>query len=833
MKLTQHKILLTILVQKTIWGRGLLLVFALSLHLLMVSTAEAKPLAQGTCSSYPTDYDDFYEVIEPNSLSSEDRGKILRVEHLKSYSLKQVADAAGVADSRFGAELYRILYVSQSSEEVPQAVSGLLAIPTNTSEKQPLLVNGHATLGLSDRCAPSRSNAGYTELIKWMAHGFTVVSTDYVGLGMPGLHPYMIGQAAGFGMLDSARAASNFCDEERNISVSVDRVILHGHSQGGHAALFAHQLWPAYAPELNVLGTVTYAPGAEFRYLAEQMAIRKLSGRVAPVALSLYAYQKYYGAPDNLDAWLQEPFASEIEESAENKCILGITSWLGFDPEEVFQPELLVGLKQKRWSDLHPWTGYIDQNTPGNFQSSVPVLIIQGSLDSIVLPQASRQLMEQLCYAGTPTQLTEYAGVGHIGLPAKVFPDALDWISDRLDDLAIVDSCVEDLVTREPQIHRPTEPVIVDGSMARQLVGVPTNELFIYINDDSTWRQIPYQVDEKTEANEYTELEDGLFDINDEIVFMAKDLGEGSLANLHIGSALLPDPTWTEIKVTNPLSPDQSGWAYIVHSVLLTQTFDVDYVEYDRGIRRIQSNYYALGLPVIEDGFDYLSLSGGANILERTHIRVDCAIPLICPITENFLPQQLNQRLVKDGPVRVILNNGQIIAYDMLVSWSRSYDIPNSLRGEIQVSTNFNDMAQGAIYYNSVEPDGVTIDGLSDVVAAQPASPWWQISTGYGSLIQITDIDRLRGVLSNVYVDDANAKPNPQFGTTGLSMASFNNLFDYRYLYHILPDPQPNVGAQHLEYFENPLLIEIVEQDSYKPDGAVKMDRKLYLPLVH
>jgi Secretory lipase len=40
-------------------------------------------------------------------------------------------------------------------------------------------------------------------------------------------------------------------------------VVLNGHSEGGHAVLWAAELAPTYAPELQMLGVAASAPGAE------------------------------------------------------------------------------------------------------------------------------------------------------------------------------------------------------------------------------------------------------------------------------------------------------------------------------------------------------------------------------------------------------------------------------------------------------------------------------------------------------------------------------------------------------------------------------------------
>jgi acetyl esterase/lipase len=88
--------------------------------------------------------------------------------------------------------------------------------------------------------------------------GYVVAATDYQGLGTPGTARTLIGLSAGRAVLDLARAARGL-----DAAGAGGRVVLAGHSEGGHAALWAAELARAYAPELQILGVAAAAPGAE------------------------------------------------------------------------------------------------------------------------------------------------------------------------------------------------------------------------------------------------------------------------------------------------------------------------------------------------------------------------------------------------------------------------------------------------------------------------------------------------------------------------------------------------------------------------------------------
>jgi len=381
-------------------------------------------------------------------LSPERLGEVLRVEHIRSYTPEEVARAAKTPSSPYGAETYRVLYLSQTPISTPRAVSGLILVPTGPVPEGgfPVIAHGHATSGLADVCALSKYTLTVESLLEWVSEGYLVSATDYIGLGTPGLHPYVIGEAAAVSVLDSARAALHFCDDAHGLArpPAANRVILEGHSEGGHAALFAHQLWPSYAPELNVLGTVVFAPGSEPRLLAQRMA-EDYSLLIAPGALAMYAYTEYYGAPQNLQTWLQEPYATELPARAESECILSLSLWLGLRADRVFQPELLAAVQEERWNDVQPWTKYMDINTPGNYTSHVPVLILQGRADTLIPPEASEMLLQRLCQHGTPAKLSLYSLAGHSGITRVGQPEALQWMADRLAGLPALDECTKPL----------------------------------------------------------------------------------------------------------------------------------------------------------------------------------------------------------------------------------------------------------------------------------------------------------------------------------------------------------------------------------------------------
>ncbi len=185
----------------------------------------------------------FYAVPDP--LSTGAPGTLI-----KSEDLGPVA----------GGERYRIMYHSRSIQGADIPVTGLVFVPSGPApaEPRPVLAWAHGTTGAADQCAPSLGGYDPVYLTQWLERGYVVAATDYQGMGTPGLHPYLVGDSEGRGVLDSVRAA-----EALLVAHAGRDVMIFGHSQGGHAALFANELAPTYAPELRILGTIAAAPASQ------------------------------------------------------------------------------------------------------------------------------------------------------------------------------------------------------------------------------------------------------------------------------------------------------------------------------------------------------------------------------------------------------------------------------------------------------------------------------------------------------------------------------------------------------------------------------------------
>jgi pimeloyl-ACP methyl ester carboxylesterase len=380
---------------------------------LLIPLALAAALPAAASAATPSSF-----YTPPRPLPGSGHGGLIRHQPLSS--------PAAIAGGRTTLVLYRSVGV----EGKPVAVSGTVTVPKGTPPKRgwPLITWAHGTTGIADQCAPSTDDGsqplhGNTTYVAgvmqgWLKSGYAIARTDYEGLGTPGVHPYLVGTSAGRSVLDAARAARAL---DKRIS---DRVIVAGHSQGGHAALWAASLAPAYAPDLDVRGTVAYAPASQ---VDEQAPL--LSALTAPGGLSGLVAMILRGvnvANPHLDvgAVLSDRAAALYPETL-TKCLSDLDkpdSFGSLAPADFVRPG----------ADISAFLAAVDANDPDQLEIRAPVHVEQGEADTTVFPQFTLTTVGHLAANGASIDEQVYPNVTHGDIVTAAKADAAAWIRSRL-----------------------------------------------------------------------------------------------------------------------------------------------------------------------------------------------------------------------------------------------------------------------------------------------------------------------------------------------------------------------------------------------------------------
>jgi pimeloyl-ACP methyl ester carboxylesterase len=319
--------------------------------------------------------------------------------------------AGGVVPLENAASTKLILYSSKSVTGQKVAVSGSVSIPKGKAPAGgwPVISYGHGTTGIADKCAPSRNTAdgpangyiNYTDSImnSWLAAGYAVVRSDYEGLGTPGVHPFLVGKSSGRGILDIVRAS-----HQMNPAIS-KRFVITGHSQGGHAALFAADQAATWTPELKLKGTVAYAPASQ---LKEQLPV--LGGLIEPSPLTALATMIVRGVSSvypqvDADALLSDTVLPFYPDTL-SECLAQLAepdSLGGIAPKYVVRPG----------ADTADLLEVLDEQNP-IVKSSAPILLVQGLADTTTFPFLTETLNTELRKVpGNRVQLKKYKNVEH------------------------------------------------------------------------------------------------------------------------------------------------------------------------------------------------------------------------------------------------------------------------------------------------------------------------------------------------------------------------------------------------------------------------------------
>ena len=329
-----------------------------------------------------------------------------------------------------GARLNKtILYTSRSPAGDRIVVSGSVSVPKGKAPKGgwPVISWAHGTTGAADACAPTRIRPNsvmapyvayvHPQMEDWVRAGYAVVATDYQGLGTPGPHPYLVGEAEGRSVVDIVSAA-------RQLVPSLGkRFLIAGHSQGGQSSLFAASLADEWAPKLKLRGTVAYAPAS---HLSEQAKF--LPSLTTPSGLSALVTLIFKGASTASDDLKPGKFltaeAKALYPQTEQLCLAQLAesdSLGGLAPADLLRGS----------ADLDALYGVLGEMNPA-VRIGPPVLLAQGSTDTTVFPTFTDMLNGELGKLGDKVTYRTYTGVNHGAIVAAAEDDALSFFEKRL-----------------------------------------------------------------------------------------------------------------------------------------------------------------------------------------------------------------------------------------------------------------------------------------------------------------------------------------------------------------------------------------------------------------
>lgn len=404
---------------------------------------------------------------DPGPLSAEPsaRGKIIKCAKeadLDKDALQAKATELGYAGKPLSsdANVYRISYGTTRGDVAgtPAVSSALVWIPKKPrAAKIPVIVAGRGSRGQAEKCAVTKFDESLAEYNKdayrlvypLIGSGYAVILPDlagYANFGAPGNPAPAYAQAA-----DVARST---LDASRALKILFpaldDKVVLVGHSQGGHSALASLALAESYGAAGPIVATVAFAP----LWLSQRSwgaLLYPLAGHQFPIATSTYTTNitvwYHYTQAELLDGPGEgkKLFKADKQDAIENfvktECWSSnaLTTLGATYNEELFDSSFAnaVGdasaLGNPCTTDVcTKWVNRYTADRPHITGSAaqVPILVAYGMKDTTIPESRMRCALDRLKSDNTKLTFCVDPEGDHNAIPARKAEYAADWIGN-------------------------------------------------------------------------------------------------------------------------------------------------------------------------------------------------------------------------------------------------------------------------------------------------------------------------------------------------------------------------------------------------------------------
>lgn len=331
-----------------------------------------------------------------------------------------------------GAKGWRILYITTRGGKRALA-SAVVVLPEAPSTARPVIAWAHGTTGIVDGCVPSVLDKPFDnvpDIGAVVREGWAYVGTDYPGLGTGGGHAYLVGADAARAVLDSVRAARQL--KETNLG---DRIVVWGHSQGGNSAIWTGMQAIEFSPELQVIGVAALAPASDLKGLVQASKSGMFGKIVSSYVITAYAQAFPDVKVEDYVGLVPRVIAGDMAK----RCVAGYQTLFSvlettlLPAEGIFRKDPTSG----------PLGTRLGENTPTNIVPS-PLLIAQGEIDDLVLPEVQKRYVEARCSAGQRMDFRIYPGRDHVSVVAPdspLAPELIQWTRDRFEGKPAKNTC--------------------------------------------------------------------------------------------------------------------------------------------------------------------------------------------------------------------------------------------------------------------------------------------------------------------------------------------------------------------------------------------------------
>lgn len=350
------------------------------------------------------------------------------------------------ADCKVPGTQYRVMYTDK--RWVPDAQGGgtvadgtvaataLVLVPPDVAPDAPVVAWAHPTLGQADQCSISRGtqpipmgdgttgpggmdmNLLDTSFIldQMLDAGYVVVMPDYLGIAVNGVtgeqKTYILGPQEARDLFYAVKALQTPADPAAGwpgVTAGGDFVAV-GHSQGGHAAMWAGVEADTLEPQtgLRLAGVAAIAPATDITQIVNTQWDAQVNWVLGPEVMQTYlGYLPDFVRDNNVltsQGWQSLP---SFEQMCTTQALVASNPYYPNGPEGPGTPFMLDPNDPDNQQAYQNWgvlltamTPTIAQGKPNSFPKDMPLILISGTADDIVISQVNAAMQESFCNAG-------------------------------------------------------------------------------------------------------------------------------------------------------------------------------------------------------------------------------------------------------------------------------------------------------------------------------------------------------------------------------------------------------------------------------------------------
>ena len=346
------------------------------------------------------------------------------------------------ADCKIPGKQYRVMYTDK--RWVPDsdgggtvangtvAATALVMIPDNVAADAPVVAWAHPTIGQANQCSISRGTAPIPMgdgtmgpggmdinlfdvsfyLNQMLEKGYVVVMPDYLGIAVNGRtgqqKTYILGPQEARDLFYAVKALQTPAKQGWPGVTTGKDFVAAGHSQGGHAAMWAGIEADKLEPEtgLKLKGVTAIAPATDVNQIVNSQWDGQVNWVLGPEVIQTYlGYMPQFAMQNNVLTPTGMQNFADLTELCTTQALIATNKF--YPPGQPGTPFMQDPTDPKYQAAYLKWgrllgamTPSIKQGNPNSYPKDLPLTLISGTGDDIVISQVNAAMQESFCAGG-------------------------------------------------------------------------------------------------------------------------------------------------------------------------------------------------------------------------------------------------------------------------------------------------------------------------------------------------------------------------------------------------------------------------------------------------